>query len=459
MIKRNQQILNGCNLLLDAILTILAFYGARFIRFELLHGVENSAINSRYFFTVAVLYSIIIVLLYFCFRLYRSQRFKELGSDFLLIFGLNAVCTLGMTAVLYLNRETEFSRVLIFLIWLTASLFVIFKHVAVKLVLERMREKGYNLKHVVLVGNGHLAHQCLEDIRNNPRFGLMVDGYVAAGESPELGKYLGHYEDLGKLLDGWDVDELLVALEPGEAPYMRYVIEAADKEGVRVNLIPFFNDYYPAHPIVENVGRTKLINLRVHPLDNVVNAAVKRMVDIVGSLVLIVLTSPLMLFAAIGVKLSSPGPILFRQERVGKGKKPFTMLKFRSMRTDIDHNGWSTDTDPRKTRFGSFIRKCSIDELPQLFNVLSGSMSLVGPRPELPFYVRQFKEEIPLYLVRQDVRPGITGWAQVHGLRGDTSIEKRVVYDIWYIENWSLWLDIRILFMTAFGGMINNEKL
>ena len=200
--------------------------------------------------------------------------------------------------------------------------------------------------------------------------------------------------------------------------------------------------------------------MRTTPLDNVLWRLIKRVVDVVGSMVLIILTSPFMLFAAIGVRLSSPGPILFRQERVGRDKKPFLMYKFRSMRiTGTEDTGWSTNEDPRKTKFGSFIRKYSIDELPQFFNVLKGDMSLIGPRPEVPFHVNHFKEEIPLYLVRQQVRPGITGWAQVHGLRGDTSIEKRVKYDIWYIENWSLWLDIKILFMTVFGGLKNDEKV
>ena len=186
----------------------------------------------------------------------------------------------------------------------------------------------------------------------------------------------------------------------------------------------------------------------------------KRALDIVCSAVGIVMLSPLLLALAVWVKLDSPGPVLFRQKRVGKNKKPFYMYKFRSMRvTGTEDTGWSTKEDARKTRFGSFIRKYSIDELPQFFNVLKGDMSLVGPRPEIPFHVNHFKEEIPLYLVRQQVRPGITGWAQVNGLRGDTSIEKRVQYDIWYIENWSIALDIKILLRTVFGGWVNGEKL
>ena len=182
--------------------------------------------------------------------------------------------------------------------------------------------------------------------------------------------------------------------------------------------------------------------------------------DIAGSLVLIVLSSPVMLLAAVGVKLSSPGPIIFRQKRVGLNKKPFYMYKFRSMRVNAaSDTGWSTNSDPRKTRFGSFIRKFSIDELPQFFNVLKGDMSLVGPRPELPHFVDQFKEEIPLYMVKHQVRPGITGWAQVNGLRGDTSIKERIEHDVYYIENWSILLDIKILFLTLFKGFVNQEKL
>ena len=202
------------------------------------------------------------------------------------------------------------------------------------------------------------------------------------------------------------------------------------------------------------------MNIRRIPLDNRANAIVKRAMDVCGSLLLIVLTSPVMLFAAVGTKLSSPGPVIFRQERVGLNKKPFVMYKFRSMRVnDSENSGWSTDEDPRKTKFGAFIRKCSIDELPQFFNVLKGDMSLIGPRPELPHFVDQFKETVPLYMVKHQVRPGITGWAQVNGFRGDTSIEERIHHDLFYIENWSVLLDIKILFLTVFTALINTEKL
>ena len=252
----------------------------------------------------------------------------------------------------------------------------------------------------------------------------------------------------------------MIALESHEVEFMPMVIAAGEKAGVKISIIPFYNNYIPNHPSIDVIGNCKLMNIRQIPLDNIVLAFLKRGMDIVGSILLITLSSPLMLFVAVGIKLSSPGPILFKQERIGRYKRPFIMYKFRSMRVNTAENtGWSQNTDPRKTKFGSFIRKCSLDEFPQFFNVLKGDMSLIGPRPEIPFHVNHFKDEIPLYLVRQQVRPGITGWAQVKGYRGDTSIKKRIECDIWYIENWSLFLDIKILFMTVFGGMINQEKL
>ena len=241
---------------------------------------------------------------------------------------------------------------------------------------------------------------------------------------------------------------------------MPHIIDACEATGTKLSLIPFYAEYMPANPQIDSLNGLPMINLRRIPLDNLGNAFMKRAMDIVGSLFLIVLTSPIMLFAAIGVKLSSPGPIIFRQARVGLNKKVFYMYKFRSMRVNNgSETSWSTNKDNRKTAFGALIRKFSIDELPQFFNVLKGDMSLVGPRPEIPYFVEQFKTKIPLYMVKHQVRPGITGWAQVNGLRGDTSIEDRIQHDIYYIENWSILFDIRILFLTLWKGILNQEKL
>lgn len=481
MIKQNQRVINFLNIVSDAGLIFCSFYLALYVRLELLHGHTSlNLLSLRYFFAVAG-YSLLVVLVYAALRMYGSYRFKEAGSEILTILLVNGVTVLAFMAFLYLTRIMEFPRLAVFLFWLISSAAVIGKRTVVRGLLRHYRKLGYNQKHVLLVGGGPLAGQYLADIAAEPHFGVTVDGYLkteaceaapspaaaspAANEAdPFLEAFacpcLGSYRQLGHLLEQHPFDEVIVALEPHETAQIKPIIAAVEKQGVRISLIPFYSSYIPSHPVINAVGRSKLIDLRSTPLDNLGWALCKRGMDIVGSLILIILTSPVMLFTAIGVKLSSPGPILFKQERIGKNRKPFQMLKFRSMRiTGTEATGWSTDADPRKTRFGSFIRKFSIDELPQFFNVLKGDMSLVGPRPEIPYHVQHFKEEIPLYLVRQQVRPGITGWAQVNGLRGDTSIEERVRHDIWYIENWSLWLDIRILLKTAFGGMVNSEEV
>ena len=462
MIRKNQNLLNVVNMCLDALLIFVSYLLATYVRFDVMYGQAPAlhlAWNPTYF-RAAALYTVVLVAAYYAFKLYGSYRFQSQIRELSVIVAINAVGVSVLTAFLSITRAADFSRLALFFFLVLSTLLVTAKRICLRALLRYFRKLGYNQKHVVVVGNGHFARQYIEDVKARPYLGFVVDGYVSKVEKPGLGDRLGEYEELEKILEGREVDELIVALEPHVVQFMEQVLACADKEGTKVCIIPFYNDYIPTHPVVDVVGHTKLINVRTTPLDNVLWQVLKRAMDIAGALFLIVLTSPLMLGAAIGVRLSSPGPIIFKQERVGKNKKGFRMYKFRSMRVnDSENTAWSTDADPRKTHFGSFIRKYSIDELPQLFNVLKGDMSLVGPRPEIPFYVRHFKEEVPLYLVRQQVRPGITGWAQVHGLRGDTSIEKRVEYDIWYIENWSLWLDIKILFMTAFGGMKNSEQL
>lgn len=362
-----------------------------------------------------------------------------------------------LSAALFSAKLMHVSRLALVMVWLFEILLVTARWLLTRRLMAWFIQKGTYQEHYILVGNGRQAKQYLQDLAHDPYSGVVIDGYVSRMEKPELGRCLGSYEELESIVDSLSPDGLVVALEPHETQFMQYVMDTAGKEGTYLQMIPFFNDYYPAHPTFDLVGKTKLINLRATPLEKAGNALAKRLMDIIGSLMLIVLFSPVMLAVAIGVKLSGSGSVIFCQERVGRNKKPFVMHKFRSMRDNTAHDAWTVRNDARRTGFGRFIRKYSLDELPQLFDVLVGNMSLVGPRPELPRYVRQFKEDVPLYLVRQQVRPGMTGWAQVHGLRGDTSIEKRVEYDIWYIENWSLGLDIRILLKTAFGGFLNNE--
>ncbi|MBQ7372571.1 MAG: exopolysaccharide biosynthesis polyprenyl glycosylphosphotransferase, partial [Blautia sp.] len=238
------------------------------------------------------------------------------------------------------------------------------------------------------------------------------------------------------------------------------IVALCEKSGVHTKFIPDYNKIIPTKPYTEDILGLPVINIRYVPLTNTFYALVKRCMDIVGSFAAIVLASPVMLLMSILVKLTSPGPLIFRQERVGMHNKTFWMYKFRSMEiqpAEEEKKSWTVKDDPRVTRVGRFMRRTSIDELPQLFNILKGDMSLVGPRPERPFFVEKFREEIPRYMVKHQVRPGLTGWAQVNGYRGNTSIRKRIEYDLYYIENWSIGLDIKILFLTIFKGFINKN--
>lgn len=458
MIRKNQGIITALNMISDGVLIFLSYFMAVFLRFDILKGRQSVTYNSAAFVMAAAVCSVGIVVVLYALRVYRFDRLRSRRGEALAMMMVVGVFALMFTAVLFVKRVNDFSRLTLFFFWLFASALVIGKHQCAAWALAHLRRRGFNKKHVVVVGNGHLARQYVEDLQKNPQLGYTVSGYVSAVEREGLGKCLGSYEELDSILAEGDYDELIVALEPHEVCFMGGVIASAGRAGIRLSLIPFFNDYIPSQPRIDVVDRTRLIDMRATPLDHLGWAMIKRATDIAGSLALIILFSPVMLIVALGVFISSPGPVFFTQERVGRNKKPFKMYKFRSMRVNsAQDTGWSRNTDPRKTRFGTFIRKYSLDELPQFFNVLKGDMSLIGPRPEVPYHVNHFKEEVPLYLLRQQVRPGMTGWAQVHGLRGDTSIEARVEYDLWYIQNWSFMLDMKILFMTAWGGMINNE--
>lgn len=260
------------------------------------------------------------------------------------------------------------------------------KRACLRLLLRHYRAMGYNQKRVLLVGAGENAEAYMEKVAADRNFGFDVIGYLANCESGIELPYLGTYSQLEEVLRRTQPDEVVAALPAEDGNWMAQIIQTCEKDGTKLSVVPFYIKYISSNPQIDSANGLALINLRRIPLDNLGNAFMKRATDILASLLLIILTSPLMLIAAIGVRLSSPGPIIFKQERVGKGKKTFYMYKFRSMKTNSSENtGWSKNEDDRKTWFGSLIRKCSIDELPQFFNVLKGDMSLIGPRPELPF--------------------------------------------------------------------------
>ncbi len=287
-----------------------------------------------------------------------------------------------------------------------------------------------------------------------------MDDTVPSGTLYKGIKVLGRLQNLEVILPHNELDEVAIALALKDYDNLENVVNICEKSGVHTKFIPDYNSVIPTRPYTEDLMGLPVINIRYVPLSNNSNKVIKRAMDILGSLCGIVLFSPVMLFLALLVKISSPGPVIFRQERVGLHSKPFYMYKFRSMEQqseDAEKKAWTVRDDPRVTGIGKFMRRTSLDELPQLFNILKGDMSMVGPRPERPLFVERFKEEIPRYMVKHQVRPGLTGWAQVNGYRGDTSIKKRIDCDIYYIENWTMGFDIKIIFLTFFTGFVNKN--
>lgn len=462
MIKRNQSFFNIVNMLLDIAVVIVSYIlSSYFWLIAVAHDRGNMALWQRgNIMFVALVYALGLWLFLALLGFYNSTRLRRLREKVRLIVTANTAALVIATGVLYLLRLQEFSRGVLACFYVLGTAALCLKYVLMRRLSNAMRARGRNLKYVLIVGGGHLARQYADDISADAKLGYRAVGYAGEQGTAFDTAPLCAFDGLDDYLHTSTVDEAVIALDADEVLHIWDVISACEKNGVRYSVIPFYNDALSANPQIDVIGHSKLMRLRTNAQDNVGLAFVKRLFDILASGLGMVVLSPLLLVLAIGVKLSSPGPVLFRQERVGYNRRSFMMLKFRSMRVNAEQNtAWTKDSDPRKTRFGSFIRKFSLDELPQLWNVFVGDMSLVGPRPELPYFVEQFRETIPLYMVKHQVRPGITGWAQVNGYRGDTSIEKRIEYDIWYIDNWSPLLDLRIIFMTAFGGMMNTEKL
>ena len=448
MIKRNQVSLNRLNTAADFLLVFFSYLFSAWFRLKILHGWWENKGLSRPMILASLFYAAGLMFVLALLGYYSTDRIRRLSWKLGVLFLSVTVSIFAVTAFIFVFKVQDVSRGIILIFYLLTLFLLGGKQVLIRLLLNQLRSSGYNIKHEVLIGTGKLAKQYQKDLSDEPELGIQIDAVL----NPE--------DDLDSLFSNVVLDEAVIALSPEEYIHITKVIEACEKNGLKYYVIPFYNDMIPSHPVFETVGRSKLVNVRANRLEQIGWASLKRGFDVLVSSAALVILSPLMLILAIGVKLSSPGPILFRQTRVGYRRREFQMLKFRSMHVNEEADTtWSKAEDKRRTSFGAFMRKTSLDELPQLINVLKGEMSLVGPRPELPYFVEQFRESIPLYMVKHQVKPGMTGWAQVNGYRGDTSIKKRIELDLWYIDHWSVWLDLKILFMTVPGAMLNSERL
>lgn len=329
--------------------------------------------------------------------------------------------------------------------------------------LRVMRSKGFNIKYVLIVGAGEVGIKLVETIHQNTYLGYQVIGFLddkAKGKVNGV-KVIGKVGNIQKVLaSNQIIDRVIMTISPRHFKTLEYLMASCEKMGVRADIVPDYYRYLTSHPNIELLDDIPLISVRYLPLDIFYNNIVKRLFDIIFSICALIVLSPLLLIVSLAIKLSSSGPVIYKQERVGEGGKIFLIYKFRSMYTEneyIDDKRWTQKDDPRITPIGKFIRKYSIDELPQLYNIIKGDMSLIGPRPERPYFVNKFRESVPKYMIKHHVRPGMTGWAQINGYRGNTSIVKRIEYDIYYVENWSVFLDIKI-FIKTIPTLLNDKN-
>lgn len=398
--------------------------------------------------------------------LYDPMRGRPGTSERRRLLRASSLAMLVFTAVTFLFFEKAYSlsRLLLLVFFVLGTAGLVVERAFVREVLRAARRRGYNQRHVLIVGDGDLARGVAERMARHPELGLRVAGFLSddagrIGERIDDRPVLGRWEEVAEVADGRGIDQVVLALPFESLPRLGSLVARLDGAVVDVKVVPDIERFVSLKSGVEDFEGLPVIGLRSTPLSGWGRVA-KRAMDVSGAAAALVVLSPL--FALLGalVKASSPGPVFFSQERMGLDGRVFRVWKFRTMREDAEAETgpvWASADDPRRTRVGTVLRRLSLDELPQFLNVLRGEMSLVGPRPERPIFIEEFRRRIPRYMMRHMVQAGMTGWAQVHGWRGNTPIEKRIQFDLYYIENWSLWLDLKILLLTVMRGFVDRN--
>ena len=465
MIKDNQRYFNRLHVVIDAVVICIAYVLAWIYKFLILKDQRGLTLAQ---YCVALIGIIpLYLMLYLACNLYTSKRVQGRRLEGGNIVKANTIGILIVMAAFFPLRDViepikYYSRWMLAYFYVINIVLEIIARNLIRWCLRKIRRKGFNLRHLIFVGYSGAAEAFIDRILANPQWGYKISGILDDNKEPGYTykgiAVLGPTDELEKILENNRLDEIALTLALREYYKLKRIVAICEKSGVHTKFVPDYNDIIPTRPYTEDLLGLPVVNIRHVPLTNSFNMICKRAMDIVGAIVAIIIFSPVMLVTAVLVKTTSKGPLIYKQERVGLHNQTFQMYKFRSMEVQSaksEKRAWTVRDDPRVTKVGRVIRKTSIDELPQLFNILKGDMSLVGPRPERPFFVEKFREEIPRYMVKHQVRPGLTGWAQVNGYRGDTSIKKRIEYDLYYIENWTMGLDIKILFLTFFKGFVN----
>jgi Undecaprenyl-phosphate glucose phosphotransferase len=475
MVKRYNRLLVAFHVVSDGALAGLAFLLAYVLRFESGLPVPKGYPPFERYVKVLPLVGLLVVFAYYLQGLYRLRRGRSRVDDFFAVFvGSIVAVVFGMWATLYFQAyyisdalkqvgALEVSQ-LVWAMFLALNVALTFaSRELVRQALERRWRAGIGLKRVLIAGAGDLGRQVADRILEHRDLGLLVIGFLddrAGGD--HLGyrglPLVGVFKETSEIVQRERIDQLYVALPLDEHTKVVQVIEDASREGVDIKVVPDLLQFIALRARLEELDGVPIINIHDVPLQGL-NSAIKRTVDLaLSAIALLVLAVPLAIVAAL-IKLTSPGPVFYHQERMGLDGHAFTVYKFRSMFHNAErHTGpiWAREDDPRCTPFGRILRRFDIDELPQIWNVFKGDMSIVGPRPERPYFVEQFKQQYPQYMLRHKVRAGITGWAQVNGWRGNTSLEKRIEYDLYYIGNWSLRLDLKIIWLTLIKGLFKH---
>ena len=465
MLKKYSQLFLSALIISDSLVILSSWIGAYYVRFHsgwipITHGIPSFQHYQNLLIPVWILFL-------FNFKvvgLYQPLRGKSPWVDYYNIIKADTISVLILSALLFFYREESFSRVVVGIFWIMVTFLLVASHMIIRNFLSMLRRRGKNLRFVLIAGAGDLGREVAERIDLHPEMGFKIIGFLST-HSNKVGQrirgypVLGVLDDVSKCIKTHGVDKLFITLPMRSQDHFERVLFNLGEESVDIKVVPDLMQYMSLSGGVDNFDGLPLINLSESPLYGW-NMVFKRATDLVVSLSALILTSPLMILIALLIKLESQGPVFFMQERVGLDRKGFKMYKFRSMKMEAESQTgpvWTQENDDRRTRLGVWLRKTSLDELPQLFNVFAGDMSLVGPRPERPMFVEDFKKSVPHYMLRLKMKAGITGWAQVNGWRGNTSLEKRIEHDLYYIRNWSWFFDVKILIQTLWNGLINRH--
>jgi Undecaprenyl-phosphate glucose phosphotransferase len=465
MLKQKRQLFEYLFIVADLLVISCAWLTAYYLRFTSgLVAVDKGVPELWPYLSMLVFIWPIWAFVFRRMGLYRPMRGVRRARELFVLVNANALAILVLIAATYLFREktVEFSRLVFVYFWGLCTVFTVLQRGFLRSLLRELRRRGYNLRYMVVVGAGQVAADLVSRVRLHQELGIQLLGCLSKEGGERRGSggvpVVGQYSDLPRLLKSTDIDQIVVALPLEDHHMLPEIMEYLKDSLVDIKVIPDIYQFASIGGAIEEFEGLPVISLQACPLDGV-SLFLKRAIDVVLAAGLLMLFAPLMVVIALVIKLTSRGPIFYRQERVSLDGTRFSILKFRSMATDSEASGpgWTRPGDDRVTSIGRILRSTSLDELPQLLNVLWGEMSIVGPRPERPVFIEEFRRHVPRYMLRHKVPAGITGWAQVHGWRGDTSIAKRIEYDLYYIENWSLILDLKILCLTLVNGFKNRN--